>query len=607
MLSGGTPRELLRALARRGRRALPGRARASASARPSASWPSCARRSARPTTDDHDHPRRGDDPRTLARDGLLELGFTPQEADRLLDGAAGDRPRSSSPTRCKARPRPIDPHARRRRIQTPGTRTEEDDSTARCARGASTTSSASTPSRSQLGGLDRGGARARRGARPRPARRPARASARPRSRRSSPTSSSVDFVQTAGPALERKGDIAALLTALEPSSVFFVDEIHRLPRALEETFYPAMEDRQLPITIGQGAGARVVTLDLPPFTLDRRDDARRAAHDAAARPLRHPAPARARTTRPTSRAIVARSAAHPRRRDRAARAPARSPARRAARPRVANRLLKRVRDFAEVRGAGHDRRRGRRRRARPARDRRRGPRPPRPRAARDDLRALRRRPGRAVDARRRGGRGGRHDRGRLRALPAAAGLPAAHAARAAARRARAYAHLGLEPPAPTASDSSEPCLPLRRDGAPVHLPELRQPHDRDRAHRRLPQRAARLREVRLRLPVRAARRLLPGAERRVLRLRPAGPRDRLRPRVLRADRPRDERVIGRAASEVLGLQFDDGADHVGTVLEWGVRAARQAGAASTPRAICPRGPSQTSSPPTTTTGVCCSS
>ena len=53
----------------------------------------------------------------------------------------------------------------------------------------------------------------------------------------------VPFVQTAGPALERKGDIAAFLTSLEPRSVFFVDEIHRLPRALEETFYPAMEDR----------------------------------------------------------------------------------------------------------------------------------------------------------------------------------------------------------------------------------------------------------------------------------------------------------------------------------------------------------------------------
>src|ERR1700753_1066032 len=77
----------------------------------------------------------------------------------------------------------------------------------------------------------------------------------------------VPFVQTAGPALERKGDVAAFLTALEPRSVFFVDEIHRLPRALEEPFYPAMEDSCLPITVGQGAGARVVTIDLPPFTL----------------------------------------------------------------------------------------------------------------------------------------------------------------------------------------------------------------------------------------------------------------------------------------------------------------------------------------------------
>ncbi|MEY2440898.1 MAG: holliday junction helicase RuvB, partial [bacterium] len=75
------------------------------------------------------------------------------------------------------------------------------------------------------------------------------------------------FVMTAGPALERKADVAAFLTALEPGSVFFVDEIHRLQRALEETFYPAMEDRQLPITVGMGAGARVVTLELPPFTL----------------------------------------------------------------------------------------------------------------------------------------------------------------------------------------------------------------------------------------------------------------------------------------------------------------------------------------------------
>ena len=98
----------------------------------------------------------------------------------------------------------------------------------------------------------------------------------------------VPFVQTAGPALERKGDIAAFLTALEPRSVFFVDEIHRLPRTLEETFYPAMEDHRLPITVGQGAGARVVTLELPPFTLVGATTRTGLLDDAAARPLRHP-------------------------------------------------------------------------------------------------------------------------------------------------------------------------------------------------------------------------------------------------------------------------------------------------------------------------------
>src|SRR4051794_11953218 len=77
----------------------------------------------------------------------------------------------------------------------------------------------------------------------------------------------VPFVQTAGPALEQKKDIAAFLNDLEPRSVFFVDEIHRLPRAVEETFYPAMEDGQLPITFGTGPGAKMITLPIPAFTL----------------------------------------------------------------------------------------------------------------------------------------------------------------------------------------------------------------------------------------------------------------------------------------------------------------------------------------------------
>src|SRR4029078_2971643 len=75
------------------------------------------------------------------------------------------------------------------------------------------------------------------------------------------------FVATAGPALERKGDVASYLTAHVPPVAFFVDEIPRRARALEETFYPAMEDRQLPITVGQGPGAAIVSLDLPACTL----------------------------------------------------------------------------------------------------------------------------------------------------------------------------------------------------------------------------------------------------------------------------------------------------------------------------------------------------
>jgi Holliday junction DNA helicase RuvB len=160
----------------------------------------------------------------------------------------------------------------------------------------------------------------------------------------------VPFVQTAGPALERKGDIAAFLTALEPRSIFFVDELHRLPRALEETFYPAMEDRKLPITVGQGAGARVVTLDLPPFTLVGATT--RAG--LLTTPLRDRFGIQHRLEpygTPDLAEIVSRSAAildvrlDP--------AGAIAIARRSrGTPRVANRLLKRVRDYAEVRGTG---------------------------------------------------------------------------------------------------------------------------------------------------------------------------------------------------------------------------------------------------------------
>jgi holliday junction DNA helicase RuvB len=160
----------------------------------------------------------------------------------------------------------------------------------------------------------------------------------------------VPLVQTAGPALERKGDVAAFLTALEPGSVFFIDEIHRLTRAVEETLYPAMEDRRLPIVIGQGAGARTVTLDLPPFTLigattrtgllttplrERFGLCHRLEHypvDELAEIVgRSAAILEVEIEMPGAAAIAARARGT---------------------PRVANRLLKRVRDFAEVRSKG---------------------------------------------------------------------------------------------------------------------------------------------------------------------------------------------------------------------------------------------------------------
>jgi Holliday junction DNA helicase RuvB len=160
----------------------------------------------------------------------------------------------------------------------------------------------------------------------------------------------VPMVQTAGPALERKADIASFLTSLEPGSVFFIDEVHRLNRAIEETLYPAMEDGRLPVVLGQGAGARTVTLDLPPFTLigattrtgllttplrDRFGVCHRLEHYEAA----------------DLATIVERSASILSIKIEAAGAEAIASRARGT-PRVANRLLKRVRDFAQVRGSG---------------------------------------------------------------------------------------------------------------------------------------------------------------------------------------------------------------------------------------------------------------
>ncbi len=155
---------------------------------------------------------------------------------------------------------------------------------------------------------------------------------------------------TSGPALERAGDLAAILTQLEQGDVLFVDEIHRLPRAVEEVLYPAMEDFQLDIVLGKGPAARSIRLDLPRFTLVGAT----TRTGSITGPLRDRFGLVARLdyyTPADLEAIVERSAAIVGVRIDAAGCT--EIARRArGTPRIANRLLRRVRDFAEVRGDG---------------------------------------------------------------------------------------------------------------------------------------------------------------------------------------------------------------------------------------------------------------
>ena len=161
----------------------------------------------------------------------------------------------------------------------------------------------------------------------------------------------VGIRTVAGPAIERKGDLAAILTSLEARDVLFIDEIHRLNPAVEEILYPALEDFRLDIVVGQGPAARTLTLDLPPFTLvgattrtgllttplrDRfgmtfRLGVLRAgrAGDRSSAARRGSSASRSRTRPPSEIARRSRGT-----------------------PRVANRILRRVRDVAEVRHAG---------------------------------------------------------------------------------------------------------------------------------------------------------------------------------------------------------------------------------------------------------------
>jgi len=160
----------------------------------------------------------------------------------------------------------------------------------------------------------------------------------------------VNLRQTSGPVLERPGDLAALLTNLEPRDVLFVDEIHRLSPVVEEVLYPALEDFQLDIMIGEGPAARSIRLDLPPFTLigatTRAGALTLPLHDRFGIVERLDFYSVDELTSIVHRsagilgaAIDAAGALEISRRSRGT-------------PRVANRLLRRVRDYVDVKGTG---------------------------------------------------------------------------------------------------------------------------------------------------------------------------------------------------------------------------------------------------------------
>ena len=161
----------------------------------------------------------------------------------------------------------------------------------------------------------------------------------------------VNLRLTSGPVLERAGDLAALLTNLEPNEVLFIDEIHRLSPVVEEILYPALEDYQLDIMIGEGPAARSVKLDLPPFTLvgatTRAGMLTNPLRDrfgiVARLEFYSPAELQRIVTRSSGLLnvqITDEGAFEIARRSRGT-------------PRIANRLLRRVRDFAEVKADGH--------------------------------------------------------------------------------------------------------------------------------------------------------------------------------------------------------------------------------------------------------------
>jgi Holliday junction DNA helicase RuvB len=154
----------------------------------------------------------------------------------------------------------------------------------------------------------------------------------------------------AGPALERKGDMAAILTALEPRDVLFVDEIHRLSSAVEEVLYPALEDFRLDIIVGQGHAARTLTLEIPPFTLVGAT----TRTGLLTTPLRDRfgMTFRLEYYEPAELGVIVRRSAGILGVEIADEAADEIAARSRGTPRVANRILRRVRDVAEVRHEG---------------------------------------------------------------------------------------------------------------------------------------------------------------------------------------------------------------------------------------------------------------
>lgn len=160
----------------------------------------------------------------------------------------------------------------------------------------------------------------------------------------------VNLRVTSGPAIEKQGDLAALLTNLQEGDVLFIDEIHRLNRSVEEVLYPAMEDRALDIIIGKGPSARSIRLDLPNFTLVGATT--RAGQLSAPLRDRFGVIMRLELYTPQELAIIVKRSASILGIDIDDEGAAQIAARSRGTPRIANRLLKRSRDFAEVKYNG---------------------------------------------------------------------------------------------------------------------------------------------------------------------------------------------------------------------------------------------------------------